>query len=494
MVCLILVCVACGGGGSKPVAATGGASSSPSSFVAEYAHMMAAIADKTCGCKDADCASGMGMAAMVLARDIGDVVRKVPAEEPASYGDEQQMLGEVKPMDGLDACWATRADWEMERAGNCYAKKGGEHPAKQAAAPSCGTAARVAMPKLDEWWKRKQPCATGTFEDTRVDSFHIKRCVTDGVTQDGHETKWWLYNEVPAYEQTATGWTYWYPDGKPAAMQTFDKATNTTTLARWYPNGNKRDERTYIGEDGREEAGTRTDYWPNGNKRMERSFRGTHVRTYWYENGTKAAEVGFSDEAHHGPFTLFHPNGKVKKTGTYMFGQEHGIFEEFDENGASIKREQFNYGRAGEPPVNYGKPKVTAASLLTEDLVKPLGGYTGAVVAEETDPTDAYSDNIRYRAPNKPASFDVGLRVYGSGGTTTPRGWLDQMRVDYPKGTDVKLADVAFFVDSPKAVFVIFHDKRGLTALLECGKDRCATSADAVKLATALHKKLPARF
>ena len=59
---------------------------------------------------------------------------------------------------------------------------------------------------------------------------------------------------------------------------------------------------------------------------------------------------------------------------------------------------------------------------------------------------------------------------------------------------DLKLADLAFYSESPTSTQLVFHDKRGLTVLLECGKSRCATSADAIKLATALHKKLPAKL
>ncbi len=494
---VLILTVACGagsGGGPPLNNQLAGPATDGTTFAAELASMMGSIADATCACKEVGCGSGNAMAAMVLMRDLGDVIRKVPSEESTFTGSEEQTFGKVDPMAGLDSCWATRAEWEMARAGNCYARLNGDKkPDAQAAAPRCPAVARPAAPKLDEWWKSKRPCPSGDFEDTRTDSFHVKRCVSDGVTQ-GRETRWWLYNKMPAYEQTATGWTYWYPDGKRAATQSEDKATRTTTLLRWYPNGNKRDERTYVGDEGQEEAGKRIDYWPNGNKRAERTYRGTHVRTYWYANGTKAAEVGFSDEAHHGPFTFWHPNGQIKQTGRYRFAQEHGVFEEFDEAGKSIKREQYNYGQSGEAPKDYGKPKVTAASLLTEDLVRALGGQSGAVVAEETEETDSTRDNIRYRAPDKPAAFDVQLSLWGSGGVTPPRSYFDQLRSDLGKVSDLKLADQAFVGTGTRAISVVFYDKRGLTVLVECGTQRCRTSEDAIKLATSVYAKIPARI
>ena len=67
-------------------------------------------------CKDAACASGNGMAAMVLMRDIHDVSHKVPNEE-STVDDEERALGEVDTIEGLSVLNGPIADLKGLLAG-----------------------------------------------------------------------------------------------------------------------------------------------------------------------------------------------------------------------------------------------------------------------------------------------------------------------------------------------------------------------------------------
>lgn len=66
------------------------------------------------------------------------------------------------------------------------------------------------------------------------------------------------------------------------------------------------------------------------------------VKTY-FEDASLKEEVTFESNEENGPFTEFHPNGKIHWKGNYLNGDnEIGVLEEYDLNGTLIKKMDCN--------------------------------------------------------------------------------------------------------------------------------------------------------
>jgi antitoxin component YwqK of YwqJK toxin-antitoxin module len=47
----------------------------------------------------------------------------------------------------------------------------------------------------------------------------------------------------------------------------------------------------------------------------------TGLHTFWFDNGTKRAEINYEDGRRDGEFTFWHSNGQIKFQGNYLSGQ-----------------------------------------------------------------------------------------------------------------------------------------------------------------------------
>jgi hypothetical protein len=507
---IVLVLAACGGGGGGSSSSTLSKTGVPptpgsdgTSYAVATARVIAAIADTTCKCATEACASATGAALMVFSRDMNDLVNKVPNEDYHFPDAETALLGDLDVMEGIDGCWAKRAEWEAQRAGACYAKLAGDKTASAVPpAPECPAQPELAKPAIEAWWKKVAPCPAGTkLEDKRVDSLATTQCWHPDGHAVGRKTSWWQYNQMPArdgsYDDKGVehgAWTYWFHDGKRAVTGTYDHGALVGTWTRWYPNGKKRDVRVYEGrgDNTGEPPGTRTEWWPNGNKRFEATFVGQRVRTFWYANGIKAGEVGFDNAAHNGPFTHWWSTGQVKLKGTWLAAQEDGTWEHFDDTGKLVRKELWSRGKlVGAPPVALGKPRVAAKSLLDEPMVRAISGFSGPLTTSTIEAAVHEYDDIHYKATNQPEKYDVALRLWLIDKPALEGKW-DELRKALPNVKPLdKLADRAFTAEEGEIFGVGFIDNRGAIALITCGKLQCKAIGDVVKLAKQIHGRLP---
>ncbi|MEO8701157.1 MAG: hypothetical protein ABI867_13995 [Kofleriaceae bacterium] len=525
---LAIVLAACGSSATAVHPATPAAGSAAATGGTTYAvataRVVAAIADTTCACTSAACAGASGTSLMVFSRDMNDLVNKTPVEDYRFPDGETALLGDLDVMEGIDGCWAKRAEWEAERAGACYSKLadksaegrtrstagGGAKVTDKAAtavspAPQCPAQPELAKPAIEAWWKAPSPCPAGTkLDEKRTDSLSTMQCWHSGGHAVGRNTAWWAYNKMPAHDGSydANGvehgaWTYWFHDGNRAVTGTYDHGAFVGTWTRWYPNGKKRDVRVYDGrgDQSGEPPGTRTEWWPNGNKRFEATFVGQRVRTFWYANGIKAAEVGFDDSAHNGPFTYWWSNGQVKLKGTWVAAQEDGTWEHFDDTGKLLRIEQWQRGKlASTPPIPMGTPPFTAASLFDEAAVRAINGYTGGLERKTMEPSASNYDDLHFRAVGNPETYDVAVRVWILD-TKAAVAKYDEMKSSLPNVKDLaKLGDRALTAEESEIFGIGFYDPRGVVVLLTCGKQQCKTLPAAIKLAKQIHGKLPKRW
>ncbi|HUJ57099.1 MAG TPA: hypothetical protein VLX92_01340 [Kofleriaceae bacterium] len=461
----------------RPVPSTDG-----TGYAAELARAYGAVADTVCACKDRGCADSRSAALARLREDV-DRAAGPPADDAWNDSDLVR-LGAADSSRGLDACWTARAGWELARAAHCAALSS-DAPALPAA-PSCPPRPPAAPPELAAWWTAQAPCPAGTrLERTGRDSFEIEHCVSADIER-GRVTRWWAANHMPAYDGDGSSWTSWYIDGKVAATQHVDPATRTTRRVRYYPDGVLADELTLVGDEHHPDSGSRTEYWPNGHKRAERQLAGRHVQTYWYEDGTKAAELAYDGEVQDGPFTRWSRLGKVAETGAYSQGAPDGEWERYDDAGTLTSSERWDHGQHPKPT-----PKIAAASLLDEATVRALAGFKGELTTDNMlDPSESY-DDIHYRASDKPETFDVALRVWAED-PAAAQGELDELRKDLANARPASLGDAAITAEDPEIYGVAFYDKRGVVVLITCGKQQCRTAGDAMKLARKVKAKLPA--
>jgi hypothetical protein len=487
-VCLVVL-VACGASANEeslgrrappPV-------SSGTSYAAATARAFATIADQTCACKDEPCASAAAMDLMVFARDLGELTTKIPRGD-ATPDPETALLGEVDLMAGVDACWMKRAEWEARRASDCIAHIGGRTTGAEPA-PRCTAVSDPEKPAIEEWWTAKAPCPSGTtFETKQRDALEIKRCMHPDGRAVGRTTAWWIGTRMPAYSGTYDergaphgAWTHWFHDGKVAATGAYLHGDPSGTWTRWYPNGQKRDERMYAASDPAPRA-----WWPDGKQRTEKI---NQFQTYWYRDGTKAAEIAIRKGVRDGRVRHWHPNGAVKLRGTWEAGKRHGTWEYGDEAGKLVNTEEWKHGELVAAPASV-KPKVTAASLLTEDMVRGVAGFTGKLRLDTLAPSTTSYDDVHYRAIETSESFDVAIRLWLLD-PKAAKAKFDELVQNLPTAKPIKLADRAVSAEEPNVVGISFLDRRGLVVLLTCGKGQCPTVTDATRLAQQVHARLP---
>ena len=57
----------------------------------------------------------------------------------------------------------------------------------------------------------------------------------------------------------------------------------------------------------------------------------------YYENRHKKSEITYDKGIKNGPYTTWHPNGKIAHVGDYVANSKIGIHTYFDETGNKIK-------------------------------------------------------------------------------------------------------------------------------------------------------------
>jgi hypothetical protein len=81
-------------------------------------------------------------------------------------------------------------------------------------------------------------------------------------------------------------------------------------------------------------------WYKNGNWKSSGNFENnkpTGLRTLWFFDGTKRAEINYKDGQRDGEFTFWHNNGKIKYQGSYINGQVVGIWTLWYFNGQKYK-------------------------------------------------------------------------------------------------------------------------------------------------------------
>jgi len=63
----------------------------------------------------------------------------------------------------------------------------------------------------------------------------------------------------------------------------------------------------------------------------------TGLHTFWFDNGTKRAEINYRDGIRDGEFTFWHSNGQIKFQGSYLSGQVVGTWTVWHSNGHKYK-------------------------------------------------------------------------------------------------------------------------------------------------------------
>jgi antitoxin component YwqK of YwqJK toxin-antitoxin module len=97
-------------------------------------------------------------------------------------------------------------------------------------------------------------------------------------------------------------------------------------------------------------------YYSNGQAQREGTYRNGHpIGTWkeWYENGQMKASLNFllsgSETVKNGPYTMYHPNGKLAVKGNYAYGRKTGKWLKYDEEGKLILEDaEINKATAGK--------------------------------------------------------------------------------------------------------------------------------------------------
>ena len=85
-------------------------------------------------------------------------------------------------------------------------------------------------------------------------------------------------------------------------------------------------------------------YHPNGKVEQE----GTNLNgkshgewKFYSEDGVLSSKATYKDDELYGPFTIYHLNGRVKKEGAYLNGKSHGEWKFYDENGVLTSKRTY---------------------------------------------------------------------------------------------------------------------------------------------------------
>lgn len=118
----------------------------------------------------------------------------------------------------------------------------------------------------------------------------------------------------------------------------YDKSLKTGIWNRWFQNGNKESEITYVNNRPNGPAKT---YFENGKLEAEGNWVGTRwtgAYTLYYENGNVRQKFNYNAMGvRDGPQTYYHPNGKVAIEINMKAGKEDGVGKEYNTNGELIK-------------------------------------------------------------------------------------------------------------------------------------------------------------
>lgn len=90
-------------------------------------------------------------------------------------------------------------------------------------------------------------------------------------------------------------------------------------------------------------------YWRSGQKTGEGRFEHDRQQgpwSYWYEDGTLAMQLEYRAGQFHGPSRSWHANGRESERGTYLDGQESGLWLRWNEAG-DLDRERSGLFEAG---------------------------------------------------------------------------------------------------------------------------------------------------
>jgi len=83
-------------------------------------------------------------------------------------------------------------------------------------------------------------------------------------------------------------------------------------------------------------------FYPSGKLMIESNYEDGKMNGLFikfFESGDTAETVSFVDNEEMGPFTEYHPNGKIQWKGNYLNGdKEFGLLEQFDDQGTLIKK------------------------------------------------------------------------------------------------------------------------------------------------------------
>jgi len=145
-----------------------------------------------------------------------------------------------------------------------------------------------------------------------------------------------------------------YANGKVALVENYENGVLEGQRIFYGENGKAMEEETY--ENGLM-VGDAISYYETGEIRAKTPFiikDGKSVlegsfREY-YKNGQLKTEAAMKDSETNGAFTEYHENGNIKARGTQVTHEllgrvDHGLLEQFDEDGNLTKKMDCNFGR-----------------------------------------------------------------------------------------------------------------------------------------------------
>jgi hypothetical protein len=84
---------------------------------------------------------------------------------------------------------------------------------------------------------------------------------------------------------------------------------------------------------------------PDDGRRMASYWRdGRKVGHRFWCDGRVGMEYRIEDDVMHGPFRMYHDNGRVSEVSTYVNGLEHGVTRQFDEEGVLLGTYELDHG------------------------------------------------------------------------------------------------------------------------------------------------------
>ncbi|MGL4596602.1 MAG: toxin-antitoxin system YwqK family antitoxin, partial [Bacteroidia bacterium] len=118
-------------------------------------------------------------------------------------------------------------------------------------------------------------------------------------------------------------WVYYYDDGKKKAEEYYIEGVKFGRAKYWYKSGQQAMICRYVGNVA---DSTWVSWYENGQIKSNENFKAVWVNfrwgtlkqgqfRYWRENGTPESDGFFVNDTLHGPYSSWHPNGKMRETG-----------------------------------------------------------------------------------------------------------------------------------------------------------------------------------